>query len=57
MKIVIDAKKQGIPIFTRGSGKTNLRMTLFLAWVESYRTGKPVEIEYGMKVVDISDYK
>ena len=57
MKIVIDAKKQGIPLFFRGSSKTNLRMNLFLAWVESYRTGKPVEIEYGMKVVDISDYK
>lgn len=54
--MIIDASK-GIPIFSRQCGKTNMRMKILEAWMESYITKKPIELEFKMVKVKIDDLK
>lgn len=39
----------------RGSSKTNMQMAIFLAYIESLYSGKPVELDISFKLVDVSD--
>ena len=55
MKIIIDAKKHKLneSSCARGCSKSNLRLAIILAWLESYNTGNPVEFECGFELVNI----
>lgn len=61
MKLIIDAKslKTKLKIMNmakvRGSSKTNMQIAIFLAYIESLYSGKPVELDIGFKLVDVSD--
>jgi len=40
---------------SRGCGKSNMTSTIIEAWAESYATKKPVEVNFGYKLINIDD--
>ena len=59
--MIIDAKSLSTKITiynmtkARGSAKTNTQTVMLLAYLESLRTGQPVDVDIGFKLVNIRD--